>query len=150
MNKATTEKLSYDAVLDYLKTLRKRRGKKRMTKRHAWEKLEQRLDEIKVPPHVKKSIAIWTWENMNCHDPKAIKPRELHEIEAMTISPVAHGKILDAVFEGMITTMQGERLIDDMMELEPPDFEVDLERVEAALVKAWKRNTKYYEETTIN
>lgn len=150
MNKAAQERLSYQAVLNYLKTLRKRRGKKRMTKQRAWQELERSLDEYKVSPRVKKSIAIWTWENMNCHKPETVKPRELHEVEAMALSPVAQGKIIDAVYEGMITAIQGERLIDDMVELEPPDFVVDLERVEDALVKAWQRNTKYYEESTIN
>lgn len=150
MNKAAQERLSYKAVLNYLKTLRKRRGKKRMTKQRAWQELERSLDEYKVSPRVKKSIAIWTWENMNCHKPETVKPRELHEVEAMALSPVAQGKIIDAVYEGMITAIQGERLIDDMVELEPPDFVVDLERVEDALVKAWQRNTKYYEESTIN
>lgn len=150
MTKAFVEKLSYVAVLNYLKTMRRRRGKKRMTPRKAWNRLEGLLDELEVTPKEKKAIALWIWENMTFHHPETVKPRELHDLEAVALSPKAHCELLDAIFEGMITAPQGERLIDEMVELEPPDLEVDLEQVEAAIASAWKRNILHYSEIKVN
>ncbi len=145
------EKNAYDAVLDFLKTARKSslQSNGKNLSLICWESFTGKLKEADLQPEFSKAIELWALENLDLHSPKSVKMRELHEIESLSISQEAHGKLMEAMRQGMITQPQSEELIESMMENESntPGDSVEMEE---NLIRLWKANALKYKDIKIN
>ncbi|HHX15026.1 MAG TPA: hypothetical protein GX724_02560, partial [Fibrobacter sp.] len=82
------------------------------------------------------------------HRPDAVRPRVLHEFEASFISPKSHGLFMKALHYGMVSSSQGELIIDELLESDSLGLLPDT--MENALTKTWKRNTAIYNKVRLN
>jgi hypothetical protein len=148
MSRETTESINrqnaYEAVLTFLKEVRKI-GK---TSSKDWDKFRSRLHTYSLRPETLKAIDIWTMENLEHHKPELIRTRVLHEFEEQFIPAKVHGEFLEALRFGMVSQMQGEQIIDELLEIDPQG--VLPETMMHSLSKTWNRNIQNYTFMKVN
>lgn len=138
------DKKAYDTVIEFLRSIHKA-GK---VKADEWNAFRQNLETLQMKEEHIKAIDLWTMENLEQHRPDAVRPRVLHEFEASFISPKSHGLFMKALHYGMVSSSQGELIIDELLESDSLGLLPDT--MENALTKTWKRNTAIYNKVRLN
>ncbi len=138
---------AYQLVLQFLKD--SRNCDTSVGQHKIWNKFVENLKNIDIDNDFSRALQIWSMENLQTHHPETVRVRELHEIEATFIPPKGHGKILEALRQGMISMQQSENVIDELMDAEPGSI-ADTETVQEALTRTWKKNASKYEGMHLN
>ncbi len=144
MEKLSTDQQLYNTVLQFLKNAHKKKG----ANTKDWNELKKELKQI--APHSNHLLAIhlWIMENIELHNPLEIAPRILHEFESFFISPTSPGLFLEALHYGMISSRQGESIIDEF--INPEELGKLPEIVQKSITQTWKGNTLIYRQARLN
>ncbi len=138
---------AYNTVLQFLKD--SRNCPTASGQSSIWNKFVENVHDISMDKTFAHSLEIWAMENLMTHHPETVRVRELHEMEASIIPQSVHGRILDALRQGMISITQSEHVIDELMENDPVALE-DGETVDEVLTRVWKRNASKYQDMHLN
>ena len=150
MDRNTTEKNAYHTVLHFLKSARNTGNSK--NKDTYWESFVTHIQKMSLSPLLKKAIKLWAIENLTLHHPEAVRIRELHEFESLSISPKAYGTLLEAIKQGMISVAQSEDIIDELMNtasfltVVPENFK----EMEEIITRFWMKNASKYKDMKVN
>ncbi len=129
---------SYTTVLSFLKESRK--NGKISTK--DWEHFRSRLSSLSLDSSFAQALDIWTMDNLEFHKPETIRTRVLHELEEQIFTPEVYSEYLEALRFGMISPVQGEQILDDLIDTEL--FKIQPERMQNSISKIWKKNIHNY------
>jgi len=135
---------AYFKVLGFLKRVRKA-GK---TNPKEWKDFRRELSGCALAPDLLNAIDFWTMENLESHDPGHVRPRVLHEYEERLIPVQSHDEYLEAVRYGMVSPIQGEQVIDELMEGGPQ--RVQPETMMDSLERKWTKNVRNYISSRLN
>lgn len=138
---------AYCLVLQFLKDSRKCQTS--AGQNGIWKNFVEKAKAIKLGKEFTQAMQIWAMENLQTHRPETVRPRELHEIESTFIPASCHGKILEALSQGMISMQQSEYVIDELMDIDPGTI-TDKETVVEVLTRTWKKNASKYEGLHLN
>lgn len=138
------DKKAYDVVLQFLKKAHKK-GK---IESADWNSFRLDLENFISQEDQIKAIDLWTMENVEQHHPENIRPRVLHEFETSFISPKAHSLFMEALHYGMVSSSQGEMIIDELLDSDTLGLLTDT--MENSLTKIWKKNTAMYNKVRLN
>lgn len=142
MSQLTPLEQAYVKVVDFLSKVRSQ-GR---TNTEEWKIFEQSLDNLAPAP--RRSVCIWTMENLEHHRSDLVRPRVLHESEALAVSPAAHGALMEAMRVGMISPAQAENVLEELIELE--QVHVFPELMRESLARVWAHNIRNYQNIQLN
>lgn len=138
---------AYQLVLQFLKD--SRNCNTSAGQNSIWKHFVENSKNIQLDRNFTTAMQMWAMENLQTHHPETVRLRELHEIESTFIPTSCHGKILEALNQGMISIQQSECVIDELMDIEPGTT-ADTATVTEMLTRVWKKNASKYEGLHLN
>jgi len=142
MTQLTPLEQAYPKVVDFLKKVRSQ-GR---TNTEEWNAFEATLNPL--PIGSRRSVSVWTMENLEHHRPELVRPRVLHESESASITPEAHGALLEALRVGMISPSQAESILEELVDFEQVQVFPGLMR--DAIARIWAHNIRNYQKIQLN
>ena len=87
-------------------------------------------------------------ENLACHKPSRVQPRALQEFEERIFPGPVHSEFVEAVQFGMVSEMQGEKILDEFLETSSQSVLPD--RMLSSLSRMWARNIQGYQSVKVS
>lgn len=125
---------AYRKVVDFLRAARVPNAERSKL----WQSFDGGLTALGVGKKMETAIGLWALENLDRHQPEFVRQRVLHDVEHRFVTPEAYGRLLEAQFQGMLSSSQIEFILDDLASREMAP--VGAEHVQNLIVKVWSRN----------
>lgn len=142
MSQLTPLEQAYPKVVAFLKKVR-HIGR---TNTDEWNQFEASLAPL--PEGMRRSVSVWSMENLEHHRSELVRPRVLHETESLYIGSGAHGILLEALRVGMISPSQGENILEELVEFE--QLQVYPELMLETVSRVWAHNIRNYQRIQLN
>ena len=142
MEKPTPLEAAYGTVVAFLSKVRR----VNRTNTKEWDAFTASLEAL--TPALRRTVSVWTMENLEHHRPELVRPRVLHESEANFVGKEAHGLLLEAMRVGMISPGQAESILEEIVDLEAT--EADSAYMRATLARIWSHNIRNYQKIQLN
>ncbi len=142
MDKPTPLEAAYGTVVAFLTKVRR----VNRTNTKEWDVFTASLETL--APALRRTVSVWTMENLEHHRPELVRPRVLHESESTFIGKDAHGLLLEAIRVGMISPGQAESILEEIVDLEAT--EADSAYMRATLARIWSHNIRNYQKIQLN